>query len=138
MFFCFSVTLLKSERKNPCDGWSLRVYQPFFPTNHCPFGSIYKNMKSTKPNWNSKLNLDYRRTVTGILHCMASLVFHSHGVYPGIQGYAREFTIYLSDPRKSQLPSTSSRCCRVSCLHFKNILTSIQIFIQSFTSSFLN
>lgn len=89
------------------------------PTNCCPLGSIYKNMKSIKPKWNTECSSEYRRTVTGILPSMGSLVFHSHGAYPGIPAYEREFTIYLNDPRKSLVPRHLIRVLLRDLLRFQ-------------------
>lgn len=83
---------------------------------------------SPKPNWSGQLNSQYRKKVPGISYSVGFLVFHPHEVCHGIQGFERDFTIYHDDPYKTLLPSISSRCCTVSCLDFKNILTDLNIY----------
>lgn len=50
--FHIPVTLLKSGNENPRNDWTLQVYQHFFHSNLCPFGTICNNRQSTKSNSN--------------------------------------------------------------------------------------
>jgi len=138
VFFHFSVTLLQPESENPCNDWTQRFYQHFLPTDCCPFVSVHKNMKSTKPNHNRKLSSESRRTVTGILYCMGFLVLHTRGVYLGIQGYVKEFTINLNDPTKSQLPNTSIKVLQTELLRFQDYSIKYWNTYAVFYSSFPN